>query len=113
MVKLSTVILISVAIFSATSAFAACDYPPEISVPDGSQATEDEMLAAQKAVKAYMAEMEAYLKCLDDESATLGDAETDEQRAMHVQRHNAAIDAMENVANNFNDQIRAYKAMHN
>jgi hypothetical protein len=111
MVKLRTVILISVAILSATSASAACNYPQDISVPDGSQASEDEMLAAQKSVKAYMADMEGYLKCLDDESATLGDAESEEQRAMHVQRHNAAIDAMERVANNFNDQIRAYKAI--
>jgi hypothetical protein len=77
MVKLRTVILTSVATLSAASAFAACEYPDEIAVPDGSQASMDEMLAAQQSVKSYMANMEDYLKCLDDESATLGDAETE------------------------------------
>lgn len=111
MVKLRTVILTSVATFSATSAFAACTLPNEVSVPDGSQASMEEMLAAQKAVKSYMAEMEDYLKCLDDESASMGDTETDEQRNAHVAQHNSAVDAMERVANSFNEQIRAYKAL--
>ena len=68
------------------------------------------MLAAQTTVKSYMAEMEDYLKCLDEESSTLGEEESEEQRVLHVQRHNAAVDAMERVANNFTEQIRAYKA---
>jgi len=111
MLKLRTVILTSVATLSATSGFAACVSPVEVSVPNGSQASQEEMLTAQQAVKSYMAEMEDYLKCLDDESATMGDTENDEQRNAHVQQHNSAVDAMERVANGFNEQIRAYKAL--
>lgn len=111
MVKLRTVMLTSVATFSMASVHAACTAPDEVSVPDGSQASMEEMLAAQTAVKSYMADMEAYLKCLDDESASLGDARTDEERLAHVAEHNTAVDAMERVANSFNEQIRAYKAL--
>lgn len=111
MFKLRTVILTSVATLSATSGFAACVSPGEVTVPDGSQASMEEMLEAQAAVKSYMTDMEDYLKCLDDESATLGDTRTEEQRTAHAQQHNSAVDAMERVANSFNEQIRAYKAL--
>ncbi|RMF97873.1 MAG: hypothetical protein D6727_04500 [Gammaproteobacteria bacterium] len=89
----------------------ACPYPEDVDIPDGSAATEQEMLAAQKQVKAYIADMEAYLKCLDEEEAALGEEVTPEQRALHVSRHNAAVDAMEQVAAQFNEQIRAYKSV--
>jgi len=111
MVKLRNVILTSVATFSVTSGFAACVSPDEVSVPDGSQASMEEMLAAQQAVKSYMAGMEDYLKCLDDESQSMGDTQSDEQRLAQVQQHNSAVDAMERIANSFNEQIRAYKAL--
>ena len=102
-----------VAAFGHGVVAAACPYPAAVDVPNGSSASEDEMLSGQKRVKAYMAEMEDYLKCLDDEAVALGDAVTDEQRQLHVDRHNAAVEAMEQVANAFNEQIRAYKAVNN
>jgi hypothetical protein len=111
MLKLRTVFLTSVATLSATSGFAACVSPVEVTIPKGSQASMEEMVTAQTEVKSYMASMEDYLKCLDDESVTMGDSQTDEQRNAHVQQHNSAVDAMERVANGFNEQIRAYKAL--
>lgn len=89
---------------------AACNYPADVSVPDGKSATEEEIIAGQKVVKDYMAEMESYQDCLDQEQKALGDAVTAEQKAMHVKRYNAAVDAMESVANRFNEQLRAFKA---
>jgi hypothetical protein len=97
----------------AMPGMAACPYPDDVSIPDGSTASEAEMLDGQKMVKAYMAEMEDYLECLDEESAALGENETEDQQAMHVKRHNAAVDAMEKVAASFNEQIRSYKARAN
>lgn len=91
-------------------AFAACPYPEEVAVPDGSIATSEEMLDGQKSVKSYIAAMEDYLKCLDAEEIAMGDAVTEEERALHVKRHNAAVDAMEKLANDFNEQIRAFRA---
>jgi len=101
------------AVILATPAMAACPYPEDIKVPDGSKASEAEMLDGQKLVKAYMANMEAYLECLDTESTARVEEETDDQKAMHVKRHNAAVDAMEQVAASFNEQIRSYKARAN
>ena len=115
MVKLRSVMLASVATLSATSAFAACESPQEVSVPDGSQATMEEMLAAQQAVKSYMAAMEDYLKCLEGEYRPEGGTQTQEElkalRAQHDSEHNSAVGAMERVANSFNEQIREYKKL--
>lgn len=92
---------------------AACPYPEEASVPDGETATTEEMLAAQTLVKEYMAKMDSYLDCLDHEEATIPENQTPAAKALHAQRHNAAVNAMEGVAAKFNEQIRAYKLVNN
>lgn len=89
--------------------FAACPYPEAVQVPDGSTATTDEMVDGQTRIKQYMAEMEAYLACLDQEETDLDREPTAEELQMHTTRHNAAVDAMEKVAAEFNEQVRAYK----
>jgi hypothetical protein len=65
MIKFSTAILIVIASLVAGPVFAACTYPPAVSVPDGSQASETEMMRAKQSVTAYIAQVEAYLKCID------------------------------------------------
>ena len=109
MIKLSKFMSAVAAVLFASASFAACPYPDEIAIPDGSSSSEAEMVAGQKVVKGYMADMEAYLDCLDKEAKALGKAETPEQKALHTQRHNAAVEAMEQVAASFNEQIRAFK----
>lgn len=98
----------------ALDASAACDYPKKAPLPDGRNATEQQMLDGQKAVKAYMAAMDEYLACLDKESdaakANLEDEDAIAQRdKITVQRHNAAVDEMKLHVAEFNDQIRAFK----
>src|SRR5210317_1048244 len=109
--------VISVAlVLIAQSAF-ACDYPERIDMPNGATASKDEMLAGQKGVKNYMATMETYLACIEAEEAQavieLGeiDEETSRQREeMFNKKHNAAVEDMNLVAEEFNIQVRAYKA---
>ncbi len=114
--KLTVQIMAAIALCAfAFTAEAACEYPASIKVPDGGKATKDEMIAGQQAVKQYMADMDAYLACLDKENAVAAaegeDPEIAAQReALHVKRHNAAVEAMEGVAARFNEQVRAYKA---
>ena len=79
-------------------------------MPDGETAMQDEMLSGQKTVKQYMSNMEAYLECLEQEEATLGKDQTDEQRGASISRYNDAVEAMENVAAQFNAEVKAYKA---
>jgi len=107
------ILLVPLVLLAGSLLYAECPYPADVSVPEGDTATEDEMVAGQKIVKQYMAGMESYLDCIDEEEAELGEDETDEQQAMHVQRYNAAVDAMENVAARFNSQVKAYKANEN
>ncbi len=53
------------------------------------------------------------MKCLDAENAAVPvEAQTDESKALHTKRYNAAVDAMEAAAAAFNTELRAYKAAH-
>jgi hypothetical protein len=93
----------------APVAFAACPYPEDVIVPDGTTATTEDMVNGQTRIKQYMAEMEAHLDCLDQEEADLEREPTEDERTLHSQRHNAAVEQMEKVAAAFNEQVRAYK----
>ena len=95
----------------------ACDYPQRIDVPNGATATKDEMIAGHKGVKKYMANMDAYLTGIEAEEAQavieLGEIaeETSRQRAeMFNKKYNAAVEEMNLVAEEFNIQVRTYKA---
>jgi len=97
--------------------YADCSYPkaPE-SAPNGSTATEAEMVAAMQTFKKYDAEVTTYLKCLDDEAnagiAAAGDDADVAKRIKSVAttKHNAAIDELQSRADDFNVQLKAYKA---
>ena len=104
--------------------YADCSYPtPPDKLPDGNTATLEEMVTAQKAVKEYDKAINAYVECLKLEQQAAetkaGDKEkmTPEQKAdmerlerLLVQKHNAAIDQLQSVADRFNEQVRVFKA---
>ena len=94
--------VLGVAFAFSTPAAAACEYPADVALPDGATATE---------VKKYIADMDAYMACLDAEQTALPvEQQTPEAKALHVKRHNAAVDAEEAIAGRFNDQVKAFKA---
>jgi hypothetical protein len=104
---------------AAAPAFATCSYPKAPSnIPDGATATLEQMVAAQKAVKAYNDEIKAYTDCLklEHDTAVAKDSEKltkeqkDEMEKMQVQKNNAAVDEAEQVTARFNEQVKAYKA---
>ncbi len=96
---------------------AECDRPWPVEVPDGKTATKEEMLEAQRAIKAYMADADAYLICLEDEQAAVKVDPEDkealeqamEEQAIRNRRHNAMVDEMHMLAERFNQTVRAYK----
>ena len=106
---LARCLLLSAAGF-ALPVFAACENPTLVSVPDGTTATMDQLLAVQGQVKTYMAEMEAYLACINEEIEAAGEDATAEFKSLMVTRHNMAVTEMESVADAFNKQVQAYKA---
>jgi opacity protein-like surface antigen len=104
----------------APAAYADCTYPQAPSqLPDGNTATLAQMLAAQKAVSSYNQEMTAYLSCIelerDSRVATQAGAQLTPQQkqqiqAIEIQKHNAAVDQLHAVADQFNAQVRIFKA---
>jgi opacity protein-like surface antigen len=103
----------------ASAAHADCSYPQAPSqIPDGNSATLAQMLSAQKAVQVYNQQMNAYLSCIqlerDSRVAQAGDKLTKEQKqeleAIEVQKHNAAVDQLHSVADQFNTQVKIFKA---
>jgi len=98
--------------FGFVSVASACETPAVIAVPDGKTSTKEQMLAARDQVKAYMASMETFMKCVDDEAAAKGDGAPPEYKDQMAARHNAAVSEMEAIAAAFNDQLHAYNAAH-
>lgn len=104
---------------SAAAAYADCPYPaaPE-KLPDGATATLQDMLAGQKAVADYNKAVNDYVTCIDkevgDKVAAGGDKLKPEQKAdmqrVETQKHNAAIDKLQSVADRFNEQVKVFKA---
>lgn len=107
------------AAFLAPAAFADCTYPQAPSqLPDGNTATLAQMLAAQKVVNSYNEQMMAYLSCIqlerDSRVAQAGTQLTKQQKqeleAIEVQKHNAAVDQLHTVADQFNAQVKIFKS---
>lgn len=106
----------SIALVSVAQIGFACDYPARVSIPNGATASKEDMLAGQKGVKKYVADMEVYLECLLEEEkvarAGIEDLtpELEQQReAMLSKKYNAAVEEMEKVAAQFNSEVQAYR----
>ena len=106
-------------VLSAGAAYADCPYPAAPNkLPDGATATLQDMLAGQKAVADYNKAVNEYVACIDKEVegriAAGGDKLKPEQKAdmqrVETQKHNAAIDQLQSVADRFNEQVKVYKA---
>lgn len=89
--SIALVMLASLA-FSGT-AFAACDVPADPTIPTGASASGADMLKAKKDVEAYVAAAEEYMGC--------GVASALQERM---------AGKMEKVVENFNKELREYKA---
>jgi hypothetical protein len=100
------------------AATAECIYPKApASLPNGTTASEQEMIEGMKAVKEYNTQVTAYLSCLDmqletDIAAAGAEAPADQVaqiKAINAKRHNAAVEELEAHAARFNEQVKAYK----
>jgi hypothetical protein len=102
-------------LFLGSSLALACDYPDRPSMPDGSTASKDELLAAKTAVQTYVSAVDEYLTCIEsEENETI--AALDNPSQEELQRRNDMINKKFDAANEekamvgeqFNQQIRAY-----
>lgn len=85
-----------------------CLPPAPPTITDGSTASMDDMLAGQSRVKQFVAAGDAYIACLgkiiDSPERTPAD------RNAATAEHNRMVKAMEQIAADFNAQIRIFKA---
>ena len=78
--------------FSGVS-YAGCDAPEEPQIPNAETTVTAEMVKAQNDVKQFMAAAENYLSCVNNST-----------------KHNRMVNRMEEVAEDFNQVVRAFKA---
>jgi hypothetical protein len=107
-------LLLSCALLLTTSlAMAECVEPPAPELPDGETSDLATMVEGQKAVKAYVLATEGedgYLACLTAEGEAAGEEEAPEAKMARIEKYNAAVGRMEEVANAFNAEIAEFKA---
>ena len=77
-------------------------------LPKGKKAAMEEMVAAQGAIKTYMASSNAYLECMDGEMTEIPEEEKD-AKAAAVDAYNEAVDEQTELAKDFNKQLKAFK----
>ncbi len=96
-----------VLLYSAASG-ANCLLPaPPSRIPDGSSATEQEMVAAMRTLKQYNDDVNEYTKCLEFESKRNRISFDDQSRSRDL-----ALNTLATVAAQFNEQVRRFKARH-
>ena len=105
--------LLAVLAISAAPAFADCT-PPSISVaiPKGTEATKDEMIAAQTAVKQLNQAVSAYGDCLKQEQDAKIAAGGDKAKlqSAYAKLNNDEVAKLQQVATKFNEELHAYLA---
>ena len=95
------------------SAHADCTYPKApASIPNGATASEQEMLGAMQAFKAYDADVKSFGACLDQETKekSAGTAQLMQLKTMQTKKLNAAVEELQSKAKEFNEQVRVFKA---
>ena len=91
---------------------AVCDMPAGPIIPDGNVASEDELVAAQKAMKMFQTSLISYRNCLQGMESKI-DMEADTAVAHQdviLNNYNLSVDAEAKVAEEFNAAVRAFKA---
>ena len=112
---------ILVAAMGAAHVQADCEAPDEPKLPDGANASMQDMLDGQESVKTFQSANMDYMECLEaafadaKKAAENADDKTEAAKAMAtyaeaVDAYNAAVSREESVAGEFNTQIREYKA---
>ncbi len=108
-----------VAVLCAGPALAACLAPASnVVVPDGNSATREQMVAAQRAVKTYDAEVKTYAACLQGEldaeiargGTTLTEADRLALGKRYASQQNAEVDKLQKVADRFNAALKTFRA---
>ncbi len=114
--KISQIVL-AATIFFVSSTGLACDYPNRPHIPNGADASKDQLLAAKAGVTEFLNAVDEYLRCIEaaeqvaiDELAD-PDGKTVQKRDTALNRKfDAANEEKALIGEQFNQQVRAYNA---
>jgi len=87
-----------------------CSFPEIPVVPDGGTASEAEMGQAGAEVRDFVAATQGALECLAVAEAEMQEQLSEEQQAELVALYNTGVDQMTAVAENYNQQVREFRA---
>jgi Skp family chaperone for outer membrane proteins len=107
-----TVLACVLVTLGSASAYADCTAPDTgIQIPNGLTATLDEMKAAQAAVRTLNAAVSDYTACLQQEQDAKVAAGGDKAKIQkeYAKRNDTEVDKLQQVADKFNAELRAYK----
>ena len=113
--KLNLAVL-GLALGSAMSMADDCAMPEKPTMPDGASSSMEQMLEGQQSVKAFQTANLDYMGCLEPqlEAAAAkikeGDEAAEKEHQQLQESYNAAVSVEEEVAGQFNTEIREYKA---
>ncbi len=109
-------LLLATALTSVSALADDCALGDAPGLPNGASSSMDEMVAGQQSVKAFQADALAYRACLDEgmkaieSAAAEGDEDAADNFKIMTDAYNASVATEEALANDFNAEIRAYKA---
>ena len=123
--KNPTKTVIAIALLALPAFGFACEYPERPTLPDGNTASKDQMIAAQTSVKAFLAAVDEYLTCIeeeekeaiaalpeidesDDDAVTGREAEIKRRDNLLSKRFDAANEEKFLFGEKWNQQVRAY-----
>ena len=112
--------VLALALASPFSLAGDCVAPDAPNLPDGANSSMEQMLEGQKSVKAFQTANLEYMACLEKdlkaaEEATKSASEEEKEAAQAaydkaVEAYNSAVSKEEEIAGQFNTEIREYKA---
>jgi hypothetical protein len=112
-------LVVACAALFAGDALADCAFPqPPASIPNGSSASREEMVAAAAAFRTYNESVTAYQACLEkdtaDRVASASGATAAEEirqlKTMQRRKHNESQKTLEEKVGAFNEQLKIFKA---
>ena len=86
-----------------------CQQPKPPEIPDATQASDVEMIAATQRVKLFIASANEFLDCLDRAQADIGTTSRDLKRRRIEKKRAEMGQELKNTTERFNEQVRVYK----
>ncbi len=96
-------------LLSPASAWAACDEPLALAIPDGASASKKEMLSIYRDMRIYQGKVQEYLDCLDAQTIANPDVEP-EVMLERLNTYNRTVEKMDEVSREVHRQLDIFNA---